>query len=74
MAKMRVEQAKEIFAFCFTCDMVLAEVDAKALNDPEKYAISRRVVYESAERHRELAPGHNVVVYDQAEMLKRRPS
>jgi len=71
---MRVEQVKEIFAFCFTCDMVLAEVDSNALSEPEKYIISRRVVYESAERHKKLAPEHNVVVYDQAEALKRRPN
>jgi len=71
---MKVVEAREIFAYCETCSKVIAEIDLNSYNDPEKYVISRRVVYEAAERHKELAPEHKVIVFDQAEILRRKPN
>lgn len=62
---------KEVYAMCVQCDLILAEVDPEAYNDPDKYRISRRVVYEAAQRHKELAPTHRVLVYDRVENAKR---
>ena len=63
--------AREISAICLTCDKVIAEIDLESLCDPDKYIISRRVVYESAQRHKELAPEHRVMVYDRVEHDRR---
>ena len=59
--------AGEIFAFCETCDIVLAEIDPDSLGDLDKFGISRRVVYESAQRHAEQSDEHEVFVYDPTE-------
>jgi len=68
---MKVIEAREIFAYCFKCEKVIAEIDLNSYNDPEKFVISRRVVYESAERHKELAPKHKVIVYDLQESARQ---
>ena len=64
----RVIKIKSIFAFCRTCDLVLAETSEK---DPDLKGIARRVVYEAANRHKELAPNHRVMVVDFDEYAKR---
>lgn len=63
----RVIKIKSIFAICRTCDLVLAETSEK---DPLYKAIARRVVYESANRHKELAHDHSVVVFDAQEYAR----
>ncbi len=43
---------------------MLAEIDPESLGNLDMFAISRRVVHESAERHAELSPEHEVYLYD----------
>lgn len=74
---MKLEEAREIFAFCFDCDKTIAEIDLNSYDDPDKYKISRRVVYESAKRHREMTEKygeHEVLVYDLQEFARREPN
>lgn len=58
---------KSIWAYCQDCDKVLAETHEA---DPELRPIARRVVYEAANRHKELAPEHHVVVFDAKEYAR----
>jgi len=59
---------KSIWAYCEDCDKVLAETHEA---DPELRPIARRVVYEAANRHKELAPDHCVKVFDAEEYARR---
>lgn len=63
----RVIKIKSLFAICQTCDLVLAETSEK---DPFFKPIARRVIYEAAQRHKELAPDHKVVVFDAQEYAR----
>jgi len=62
-------KTESVYSFCLTCDKILAEIDPESLGDLDKFEISRRVVYESAERHADLSTEHEVFVYDPTDPL-----
>jgi hypothetical protein len=58
---------KSIWAYCDDCDRVLAETHEE---NPELRPIARRVVYESAQRHKDMTE-HRVIVCDFDEYARR---
>lgn len=64
---MEKTKIKSIYAYCQTCDLLLAETHE---TDPDLLPIARRVVYEAANRHKKLAPEHHVVVFDAKEYAR----
>lgn len=64
---MREVKIKSIYAYCKTCCQVLAETHE---TDPFLKPIARRVIYESANRHKEISE-HSVMVVDPQEYARR---